>query len=314
MPSPARRPLHHHTPAPLHRRGPNPWRAPVLALLGVLSVLGLAAANCRSVAPPQDALTDPQELIAAITSATEDVQTVRLKDMRLDYFGDKGRISVKQLILLGSPDRTRIQTYIPGLDGVAGVLACACGQFAYHDRDQNVYYYGPASAENVARVLPVGLTCRDLGSILLGGLPGERLEREAGSPVLVWDTNTGRYALTWPLERGANAGGRISAQVRHGDWRVTQLTVHNASGTLEYTYTARSFEKVEGFTLPTSRRFLVADESEDISLTGDTIQLNPELDEILFQLEAPQGTPLNYVGDQRPPPPPPPEGDLCQHP
>lgn len=279
----------------------------------LIALLGLVAANCHNdVPPPPDALTEPDALIGAINSATEDITTVRMKDMRLDYYGDQGRVSVKQLILLGEPDRARIQTYIPGLDGVAGVLACACGQFAYHDRDQDVYYYGPATAENVARVLPVGLTCRDLGSILLGGLPTERLETEAGAPDMAWDSDLGRYTLAWPLQRGSYAGGKLTAKIRHGDWRVTRIMVHDAGGALEYTYTARAFDTIEGHALPTSRRFLVGDESADISLTGDTIQLNPELPDTLFQLEAPQGTPLNYVGDTLPPPPPPPGGDLCQ--
>ena len=277
--------------------------------------MGSVGFTCAgTIPPPKDMVTDASALEGAVAAATEEIETARLKEMRLDYFGAKGRASVRQLILIGKPDRVRIQTYIPGLDGVAGVLACACGQFAYHDRQQDVYYYGPATARNVARVLPVGLTCRDLGSILLGGLPTERLEREtSGEAQLVWDENSGRYRMTWALERGPTSGGRLTAQVRHEDWRVAELKVEDGSGEVQYTYTGRAFEKIKGFHLPTSRRFLIANESEDVSMSGGTIQINPELSDMLFQLEPPAGTTLSFVGDTTPPPPPPQGGDLCSN-
>ena len=282
----------------------------ILSLLAI----GLTGATCSSpIPPPKDMLKSSQALVNAANQATDEVKTARLKEMRLDYFGQQGRASVRQLILTGAPDRLRIQTYIPGLDGVAGVLVCACGQFAYHDRQNDVYHYGPARSDNIARVLPVGLSCTDLGSILLGGLPNARIKTEAeGEPELSWDDTTGRYKVAWKLNRGPHAGGQLVTQIRHGDWRVAEIKVKDSAGKLQYTYTAKSFERFGGQLLPTSRRFLVADDSEDISLSGDKVELNPELPDLLFQLEAPPGSQLAYLGDRSPPPAPPRGGNLCE--
>ncbi len=284
--------------------------------LGGVVLLALASmgASCGQPIPkPGDAIEDPLELLGAVRSATEAIVDARFLDVRLDYFGDQGRVSVDQLILMQRPDRIRIQTYIPGLGEVAGVLVCACGQFAYHDRQQNIYYYGPATAQNVGRVMPVGLGCRDLAGVMLGGAPHERLGDFAEAPSLSWDGEEGLYRLSWAAQavKGEEGDSRAELLVRHGDWRVAQMTTWTRDGEKRYIYTAKDFEKIGGAVLPMKRRFVVPQSDEDFSLTFGEVQLDPELAEELFELEAPGGSPVSYIGPESSPPPPPVGGNLC---
>lgn len=288
----------------------QPTTSRTTALL--LSLLALASLwGCPTdIPPPRNALTDPQELLGAMKTIDENIQTIRFKDTALQYYGEEGRISVKQTILWGQPDRLRIQTYLPGIDSVAGVLVCACGFFAYHDRQENVYYYGEATDTNIARFVPVGLTCRDVGTVLIGSAPFERIAAANGEPALRWDRETGRYALSVPVVHGLDAGGKIDLQVQHETFRVARIQATNASGALVYAYEVDDFENVAGQILPRRRQFVVQRSGEDFSIKNGEVQLNPELPDEVFALGPPQGTPVRYLGNglQRPAPQ---DGDLC---
>lgn len=285
-------------------------RSPAALVVGFLA-LSLLYGCPKDYPPPTDQVTDPAELLAGVRTATEEVTDARFKDVRLDYFGEKGRLSVKQLVLVAHPDRVRIQTYIPGFEGVAGVLVCACGQFAFHDRQENVYYYGPSTAENVARVLPVGLSCEDLVHVMLGGAPHQRLELAGGEPRLKWDGETGRYSLTQQGVRGVDEGARIELQIRHGDWRIAEMVVGDGKGGVRYRYSADRFSTEDGRVLPGKRRFVVPATDEDFSLTTGETQIDPELPEVLWELAPPQGTPFRYIGPSLSPQPPPADGNMC---
>jgi len=264
----------------------------LLAALALTSLWGCP----RDIPPPANALTDPAELLGAMHTVDENIQTIRFKETALQYFGEEGRVSVKQTILWGQPDRLRIQTYLPGIDSVAGVLVCACGQFAYHDRQENIYYYGEATAANIARFVPVGLTCRDVGTLLVGSAPFERIAEARGEPTLAWDRETGRYALSVPIVSGLDAGGRIDLQIQHDHFRVAQLRTTNANGQLVYAYEVDDFEDVAGQIIPRRRQFSVERSGDDFSLKNGEVQLNPELPDAVFALGPPQGTPVRYLG------------------
>ena len=282
------------------------------AALGGALLLAVATGCPHEIPPPNDMMETPEALLEAVEGSSTSVQRARFRDIRLDYFGGpQGRASVNQLLLLQHPDKIRIQTYIPGLDGVAGVLVCACGQFAFHDRQRDVYFYGPATAENVGQVLPVGLGCRDLAHVLLGGAPHELLGEFGSKPTMAWDGRKGQYRLEWKATSKDAPAARATIHVRHGDWRVPAITTWNEDGEKRYVYSAESFEKIEGMTIPSKRQFVVRDTGEDFSLTGGEVQLDPELPEILFTLVPPAGSPVSYIGPANPPPPPPVEGNLC---
>jgi hypothetical protein len=251
---------------------------------------------------------DPLELLAAVEAATLETPDARFKDVRLDYFGERGRLSLKQLVLVAHPDRVRIQTYIPGFDGVAGVLVCACGQFAYHDRREDVYYYGVATAQNVGRVMPVGLNCQDLVHVLLGGAPHRRLRAAGGTASVRWDRATGRYDLRVDGRDGVDSDASFSLQIRHGDWRVAALELHH-DRKVQYRFTADRFETVAGRVLPRRMRFIIPKSDEDFSLTIGETEVDPDLPEVLWELAPPSGTPVERVGIRTPLPA---DGRLCR--
>lgn len=277
----------------------------------VVAAAALALAGCpRDIPPPDNQITDAAELLGAVRGTSTSVSQARFKDVRLDYFGQQGRATVRQLIAMSHPDRIRIQTYIPGMEDVAGMLVCACGRFAFHDRNEDVYYYGPATASNVARVLPVGLDCADLAHVMLGGAPHNRLDALGSAPALSWDRREGLYRLEW--DKTGAEDERVELLVRHGDWRVARMTTWDAAGQTRYDYAADRFARIDGLVLPEKRRFL-AGEGEDFSLTQEKVELDPdpEFPEAIFMLAPPTGSPVRYIGPEALAPPPPADGDLC---
>ena len=128
---------------------------------------------------------------------------------------------------------------------------------------------------------------------------------------MVWDGDEGQYKLNWAREEGGGLDARAEVFVRHGDWRVAQMTTWTDQGERRYVYTAKDFEKMGEAVLPRKRRFLVPLSDEDFSLTLDEVQLNPELPETIFMLEPPRGSTRQYIGPAAIPPPPAEDGDLC---
>ncbi len=281
-----------------------------------LLFLSFLTMGCPQVPPPKDQVTDPAELLRAVKEATGQIRDARLKEVRMDYFGEQGRLSLRQTLLFQQPDRLRVQTYVPGFEGTAGVLVCACGRFAYHDQREQVFYHGDATPENLGSVLteglrPLGLSCADLGALLLGGAPHERLAAAGGTPTLAWDGDTGRYRWETLARAGKDQGARIELQVRHGDWRVAALRVVEPGGQLRYEYRAEDFEMIGGHAVPQERRFVVPATGDDLSLRAGETQVNPGLPEELFRLAPPDGAPIRYIGagEARAPSK---DGDLCE--
>ncbi len=280
------------------------WNWRVAAVAGLLGLAAVLTGCPRHIPPPADQVLEAIELRKAVDARSDVVESARFKNARLDYFGPDGRLTVRQLLLLKKPDEVRVQTYIPGFDGVAGVLVCKCGNFAFHDRQENTYYYGKATARNIRRVVPVGLTCGDVGRVLLGGLPNDLLaELAGGTETLEWDTETGRYDLE--LVSGT---ANVNAQVAHASWVVEEIVLKQGNKE-KFHYTADRAERFDGLLLPTRRRFLVDGGEQDFSLTGEEVQLNPELPETLFELSPPTGSKLRYVGQG--PAPQPSANGLC---
>jgi outer membrane lipoprotein-sorting protein len=250
-------------------------------------VLGLALTSCnKRFPPPENALESPEQLREAIDVRLEQVETARFREVVLDYFGEKERVKVRQLILVERPDMLRVQTRIPGTDEILSLLVTDGEQFAMHERDSNKYYTGRPTPENINRLLPVDLSATDVVRVMLGGAPWDRFAREPGEPQLEWNTETGRYRY-W-VE--TDDGGELSMEVRHTDYAVVEVVEKDASGELVYMFETDDWERTESIALPAYRRFEWPARDLDFSLDVGETQVDVDLPDSLFKLAPPPGS------------------------
>lgn len=240
----------------------------------------------HSTPPPKDEITDPNIIRGGIDARVDSFSTARFKEVVLDYFADGERVKVRQLILVKQPGFLRIQTRLPGSDELLNVLVSDGDRFAMHRRDTNEFYQGPATKENIARLLPVDLSARDVTRVMVGGAPWDRFDEQKATPTLSWDSGKGAYMYRVPTR----AGGKLTMWVRHGDFAVLEVTEDDGHGKTVYQYTTDDWRGQTGRALPGFRRVVWPARDLDFSMDVGETQLNIELPETLFQLDPPAGS------------------------
>lgn len=255
-----------------------------------LAVLFITACPAH-LPPPENALTDPVELRAAIEARFEGVEDARFRDVVMDYFGKGERLKMRQLILVKLPDQLRVQTRLPGSDEILNMLVSNGETFALHKRDTNEYFTGPPTRENINRLLPVDLSAADVVRVMLGGAPWDRFDHEGGQPTLRWDTSSGQYEYSVPTR----SGGRLSMQVRHTDYAVVSVSEVNKQGKQLYGYETRRWTKAGPIAVPGYRRFIWPELDLDFSISVGETQVNVDLEEHLFDFPAPAGSKIIQV-------------------
>ncbi len=259
-------------------------------LLFLLATLILSGCP-HTTPPPKDEITDPALIRGAIDAHATEFTSARFKEVVLDYFGDGERVKVRLLILVKQPGYLRVQTRMPGSDEVMSLLVSDGTTFAMHRRDTNDYYSGPATKENIARLLPVDLSARDVSRVMFGGAPWDRFDEESAPATLSWDTAKGAYAYV--VRR--NEGGKLTMWVRHSDFAVVEVKETNSKGDTIYQYTTEDWKGQTGRALPEFRRFVWPARDLDFSMDVGETQLDIDLPDSLFELEPPPGSRMHAL-------------------
>ncbi len=250
-----------------------------------LAMMAFVLTGCpKSYPPPDNPIKKPEVLRAAIDARVEGFETVRFKEVVLDYFGDGERVKVRQLLLVKQPEYLRIQTRMPGSDELLNVLVSDGETFAMHKRDTHEYYTGPATKENVARLLPVDLSAADVSRVMLAGAPWDRFG-EGSEPTLEWDSRKGTYRYRAEVD-----GGELSMWVRHTDYAVVEVLETGPDDDEVYRYTTDDWERYQPGALPDYRRFVWPERDLDFSMDVGETQVDIELPNILFELAPPPGS------------------------
>jgi hypothetical protein len=78
--------------------------------------------------------------------------------------------------------------------------------------------------------------------------------------------------------------------VRHGDWTVAGAQRRDVQGELVFDLRMGDFQDFQQTVLPTRIRFLMYGETEvDMSLDVDSVDVNVDLPDSLFELDPPRG-------------------------
>ncbi len=258
----------------------------IIAASLLLFTVGILTACSKDIPPPDNALQDYEELRGAIDARVENVDDARFHDVTLEYFGDGQRIRVRQLILVRSPDHLRVQTRLPGSDEILSLLVSDGETFALHERDENKYYTGAPTRENINRLLPVDLSGQDVVRVMLGAAPWDRFDAEPGTPELEWDRDEGHYR--YRVER--QNGNQLVMHVRHTDYAVLGVEETNPDGETVYAYTTEGWDNAGPLALPSFQRFQWPERDLDFSIAVGHREFNVELGTQLFQFAPPPGS------------------------
>ncbi len=242
------------------------------------------------IPPPKNLIEDPAQMRAAIIARSETLQSVRFKEVILEYFGKGERVKIRQLMLVKKPTMLRVQTRVPGSEEILSLLVSNGDQFAMHRRDTNEYFSGTATPENIGILLPVNLSAADLARVLFGGAPWDRFDGFSQTPpTLSWDRKVGNYV--YKVSADAKS---LEMLIRPTDYAVTEVRELNKKGEIVYQYKTDDWEKTgsspNSIALPSWIRFVWPDRDLDFSLTVRETQTNVDLPDTLFELEPPGGS------------------------
>jgi hypothetical protein len=180
------------------------------------------------------------------------------------------------------PDSVRIEALTPVGDPAA-VLVASGGSFSLLDLRNNVFYRGPATAQNLARLLPVAMRPDELVSVLTGAIP--RLP--GGQPQSANRAGDGSV-LTF-------SDGAVAEEVSlGGDLRVTQIR-RTSDHNLLWSVQLDQHQEAGGAQIPLLLHFEAPDAKTQVDLRLRNAETAKEPPQTAFQLAVPQGVRVEEV-------------------
>jgi hypothetical protein len=237
-------------------------------------VLLLAGCPPRLRPPPPGLPLDPAELLAAVRAAQVRVTAVQ-GTARLRVEGPDGEGGVDQFLAAERPGRLRVESQ-DFFGNVVSILAVDGEALALYDARARILYRGPASPENVARLVRVALPPADLVALLCGSvalLDGEPVDAAPADGALRLTLRRGEAQQV--LDVGAGAAV-LRSDLRRAGVSVLEagLSGHRLRG---------------GLPMPTEVTLRAPHAGLSLDLRWKELEVNARLDPKLFRLEAPAG-------------------------
>ncbi len=205
--------------------GPSPaGRALATARRLALPAL-LVLAACSPRVPPPDLSLDPAALLAQVREAQGRTRSVR-GEGRLRLRGEAGSGSVAVFVAAERPGRIHVQA-LDFFGNTASVLAIADGELLFYDARERAAWRGPATEENLRRLVPLALPPPALAEILCGAAPlleGKPVRAEPGPGHVTLELERGgrrqvlRVGPGARVERATLEGGEDGHEVAFGDF------------------------------------------------------------------------------------------------
>ncbi len=285
-----------HTPAcdlwPVTRAriGVNPESRSVLR---VIAALTLSLAGCRSagtdlappaVAPP--ALPAPAEVLARLRAGGAARRTL-LAEGTVTYFGARGRVRGKAVIVARRPGAFRVETLSP-LEQPVEVITTD-GERLYLLASDTLRV-GPATPENLAAVMPLPMRPEEVVDTLLGGVPAS----SALEPLDVAPGDGGR----WVLSLAGAGGDLVELTIDPASGRVESTRLLARGGGLRASVEFGDFEPVGDAGPPLPRAIVIRMPRDDLDLRIrlTDVAVDTPVDDALFRLEPPPGKAAESLG------------------
>ena len=247
--------------------------------------IGLALFGCRTTS----STTVQPKRIPGASNALKALQAraLRLKSAqligRLTYFGDKGRLRLKTILVAERSARFRVETLSP-LEQPLQVMV-SDGEKIRLLTDGQVFE-GAASATNLSQILPVPLTPTDLVDAMLSGVP---MAADLKLRSLAWLDEDESFQI---LTLDSPNRGTIELIFNPKTLEVRRVHLPASGGHPAIELSFERFQALQG--LPDMKiakriRIKVVGQDQDLSLRLKEVYVNEDLKPSLFTLQTPQG-------------------------
>lgn len=252
------------------------WILPALLLLAGCPRPGVKNPDTRPLPAPEEA--------RRLVEATSQTRTSLRALGRVTYFGEQGRVRLGFVEVVERPGRFRFETLSP-LEQPIDVMT-SDGERLSLLREGKLHE-GPATPENVARLLPLPLRPHEIVDILLGGMP---LASSFELDRLEWADEPEDHWRMWLKNATGERGEVIIDPARRV---VVRATVLRPDGKPRLVVHFDDFEDVGGKgPFPREVRIEVPDGSLEVTLKLKEVELDVPLDASLFRLAPPPGVPV----------------------
>lgn len=184
-------------------------------VLGVLVASSpfLAGCGCARVAPPPSSPPNAEAALQRMHASFACANAVQAA-AKIDHFGDKARVRADLLLFAARPASIRMDVVGPMNVGIVATLTSDSSRFALADLRDKRFFFGPASACNIARLTTVPVPAHVLVGLLRGEAPVLAHAPETAS--MAWDDD-GFWVLSIESTRGARETIRLAPAP--DDWR-----------------------------------------------------------------------------------------------
>lgn len=247
-----------------------------------------AALACAPRRPPPDLSLDPAALLEQVKRSQARVDSVRGEAaVRVEASGKSG--TVPAFVAAKRPDLVHLET-LDFFGNPVAVLVTAGGRMSFYDAREKVLYRGPATRENVARLVPLPMTPPELVEVLCGSaplLPGSAKRADPGRGFVTLVIEEGELTQTLRVARGA---------------QVERSELRGPGGRPPGTYDVAfgRFSERGGMRFPGETSLTAT--GARVRLRWKEIDPNAVVDAALFRLDPPRGARVVDVGSEQPPP------------
>jgi outer membrane lipoprotein-sorting protein len=252
-------------------------RRSLLALLVVLSCRPSAPQN-PAKAPP---LPSPESALETLREVGKQRKNLRALG-RVTYFGERGRVRLKAVLVAERPGRFRFETISP-LEQPIDVMASDGSRLWLLSKEK--LSEGPATPENIARLLPLPMHPEEVVDTLLGGVPtSARFEPAA----IAWEEpDRERWVLT--LSGMSGQTGKIYVDPTRKV--VEKMELLEVGGDVRLSVTFEDFEQVGGHAgeIPRDMHIVMPGKNHDVSIKLKEVDINVALSDALFSIAPPPG-------------------------
>ncbi|MBF5045543.1 DUF4292 domain-containing protein [Aggregicoccus sp. 17bor-14] len=242
---------------------------------------------------PEGEVKDPAALLALVRQAEARVATLQGESrLRVESPDAKGTVTLYGAI--ARPGMLHLET-LDFFGKPLAVLVSDGQRFGLYQAQENRYYRGPATPENLSRFLPVVIPGDELVSLLLGEAP-----RIAEQPVsLRVDAKAGGYVLTLEGEVPSRSGAPTKVTqvltVHPTHYRVLHSEVHGMDA---YELGFGDFLQSGKLSFPRTAKLQAPQAQTTLELRYTDVTLNGPPDLTMFELAAPEGVPVVEVDGQ----------------
>lgn len=255
----------------------------VRRLTGLVSVLVLSA--CPRLPPLDYGKDGPAQSGADLLERIEvsELQVFSVKgDAKLIVDSPQGKGSVALFVAVTHPARLHIEQ-LDFFGRPEGILVTDGERFGLYDGRQRKYFRGPATAQNMARFVPIALPPRELASLLMGRVP--RIPADSSSVSVDEPSRTYKLELVkGPVKQHLG--------VSLGTHRVISSRVDGLS---TYAIDADELTDFGSATLPKHLTLDAPSAKTKVELLYKDITVNEAPELTLFELEPPEGIPVVEV-------------------